>query len=40
MTQREFFTAVIKAEINSEMTEFAENAIAKLDARNESVATQ
>jgi predicted HTH transcriptional regulator len=35
MTQREFFTAVIKAEINSEMTEFAENAIAKLDARNE-----
>ena len=34
MTNREFYTAVINANINEEMTSFATEAIAKLDARN------
>ena len=34
MTNREFYTAVIEANINAEATEFATAAIAKLDARN------
>lgn len=34
MTQREFYTAVINANLNEEMTQFATDAIAKLDARN------
>jgi DNA-binding MarR family transcriptional regulator len=35
MTQRDFFTNVIEANINDEMTDFAKEAIAKLDSRNE-----
>ena len=34
MTQREFYTAVINANINEEMSSFASEAIAKLDERN------
>ena len=34
MTQRDFYTAVINANLNEEMTSFATEAIAKLDARN------
>jgi len=34
MTNRDFYTAVINANINEEMTSFATEAIAKLDARN------
>ncbi len=34
MTQRDFYNAVINANINEEMTLFATEAIAKLDARN------
>ena len=34
MTQRDFYNAVINANINEEMTSFASEAIAKLDARN------
>ena len=34
MTNRDFYTAVINANINEEMTQFATDAIAKLDARN------
>ena len=34
MTNREFYTAVINANINEEMTSFATDAIAKLDVRN------
>jgi hypothetical protein len=34
MTNREFYTAVINANLNEEMTKFATDAIAKLDARN------
>ena len=34
MTQRDFYNAVINANINEEMTSFATEAIAKLDARN------
>ena len=34
MTNREFFTAVINANINAEITDFATDAIRKLDERN------
>ena len=34
MTNREFYTAVINANINEEMTSFATEAITKLDVRN------
>ena len=34
MTQRDFYTAVVNANLNDEMTTFATEAIAKLDARN------
>ena len=34
MTQRDFYTAVINANINEEMSSFATEAIAKLDERN------
>ena len=34
MTQRDFYTAVVNANLNEEMTTFATEAIAKLDARN------
>ena len=34
MTNREFYNAVINANINEEMTQLATDAIAKLDARN------
>ena len=34
MTNREFYNAVINANLNEEMTSFATEAIAKLDARN------
>ena len=34
MTNRDFYNAVIDANINEEMTQFATDAIAKLDARN------
>ena len=34
MTNREFYNAVINANINEEMTSFATDAIAKLDERN------
>ena len=34
MTNRDFYNAVINANINDEMTSFATEAIAKLDARN------
>ena len=34
MTQREFFTAVINANVSDELTTFAETAISKLDERN------
>ena len=34
MTNREFYTAVINANLNEEMTSFATEAIAKLDERN------
>ena len=34
MTNRDFYTAVINANINEEMTSFATEAIAKLDERN------
>lgn len=35
MTNREFYTAIINANVSAEITEYAENAIAKLDATNE-----
>lgn len=35
MTNREFYTAVIEANVNDELTAHAEKEIAKLDARNE-----
>jgi response regulator of citrate/malate metabolism len=35
MTQRDFFTNVINANINDEMTQYAQDAITKLDTRNE-----
>jgi predicted HTH transcriptional regulator len=35
MTNRDFYTAVIEANISAEATEFATAAIAKLNARNE-----
>lgn len=35
MTNREFYTAIINADIDPETTEFAKAAIAKLDATNE-----
>lgn len=35
MTNREFMNAVIEANINDELTQFAQDAIAKLDATNE-----
>ena len=35
MTNRDFFNAIINANINEELTQFATEAIAKLDARNE-----
>lgn len=34
MTSREFLSAVVSANINDEMTSYATDAIAKLDARN------
>ena len=34
MTQREFFTAVVNANVSDELTTFANEAISKLDARN------
>lgn len=34
MTNREFFTAIINANINTEITDFATDAIRKLDERN------
>jgi len=34
MTQRDFYTAVINANVSEELTTFATEAIAKLDARN------
>lgn len=34
MTQRDFYTAVINASVSDELTTFATEAIAKLDARN------
>ena len=34
MTQRDFYNAVINANINEEMSSFASEAIAKLDERN------
>ena len=34
MTQREFFTAIVNSDLNEELTSFASDAIAKLDARN------
>ncbi len=34
MTNRDFYNAVIEANISEEMTQFATDAIAKLDARN------
>ena len=34
MTQRDFYTAVVNANLSEEMTAFATEAIAKLDARN------
>ena len=35
MTSREFFNAVANANVSAELKEFAEQAIAKLDTRNE-----
>lgn len=35
MTQREFYTNIINANISDEMTDFAKGEIAKLDARND-----
>lgn len=35
MTKREFYEAIVKAEVNEEIKEFAKEAIAKLDAANE-----
>lgn len=35
MTNREFYTAIITAEVSDELTAFAQDAIAKLNARNE-----
>ena len=34
MTQREFFTAIVNANVSDELTTFATESIAKLDARN------
>ena len=34
MTNREFYTAVIKANISEELNDFAKNAVEKLDAKN------
>lgn len=39
MTQREFFTAIINANVAEELKEFAQNGIEKLDARNEKRST-
>lgn len=36
MTYREFYTAIVSANISDEITEFAESAIAKLDKKNAS----
>lgn len=35
MTNREFYNAILSAEINDELKAFAEEAIAKMNARNE-----
>lgn len=35
MTNREFFTAIVSANVSDELTAFAQEAIAKLDKRNE-----
>lgn len=35
MTNREFYNAVINAEVSEELKSFAQNAIEKMDARNE-----
>ena len=40
MTNRDFYNAVINANGNEEMTSFASEAIAKLDARNASFASE
>ena len=34
MTYREFYTAIVNGQMNADLQSFAENAIAKLDARN------
>ena len=34
-TNREFYTAIVNAHVSAEITEYAESAIAKLDATNE-----
>lgn len=36
MTNREFFTAIVSADVSDELTAFAQEAIAKLDKRNAS----
>lgn len=35
MTNREFYNAILSADLNDELKAFAEEAIAKMDARNE-----
>lgn len=40
MTNREFYTAVINANVNAELTEFAQTAIEKLDTANAKKATK
>lgn len=35
MTNREFYNAILSADVNDELKAFAEEAIAKMDARNE-----
>ena len=39
MTQRDFYKAVMEAEVSQELKDFAESAIAKLDAKNAKRAT-
>lgn len=35
MTNREFYTAIVSANVSDEVTAYAENALAKMDAANE-----
>ena len=35
MTNREFFTAIVSANVSDEITEFAKSALVKLDKKNE-----